>query len=81
MNWRTTVGGFLAVLILALGLAIWVAPGVAATHEAEALRRGQTASSNRQAIKQMPILQRPSRLGHFYGNTVRRRYYRQTGQG
>lgn len=27
---------------------------------------------SRREIKQMPILERPSRPGHFYGNTVRR---------
>lgn len=28
---------------------------------------------SREEIKAMPITQRPNRLGHFYGNTVRRR--------
>ena len=32
----------------------------------------------RKEIREMPILERPSRPGHFYGNTVRRRYYRGT---
>lgn len=26
-------------------------------------------------VREMPILERPNRLGHFYGNTVRRRHY------
>lgn len=30
----------------------------------------------RQEIKSMPILERPYRPLHFYGNTVRREYYR-----
>ena len=30
----------------------------------------------RQAIKSTPILYRPNRPGHFYGNTVRRIHYR-----
>ncbi len=30
----------------------------------------------RREIRAMPILERPSRPGHFYGNTVRRNYYR-----
>ncbi len=30
----------------------------------------------RTRIKSMPIEQRPNRTGHFYGNTVRRIYYR-----
>jgi hypothetical protein len=32
---------------------------------------------SRQQIKSMPILERPSRVGHFYGNTVRRRAVRE----
>jgi hypothetical protein len=30
----------------------------------------------RKEIRQMPILERPSRPGHFYGNAVRRGSYR-----
>ncbi len=51
-----------------------------ATDEAQARRtivRTRTVSvTARQAIRSTPILLRPSRPGHFYGNTVRRRYYR-----
>lgn len=32
----------------------------------------------RAAIEATPILERPYRPGHFYGNTVRRRHYRGT---
>ncbi len=32
--------------------------------------------AQRQAIQSTPILHRPNRPGHFYGNTVRRAYYR-----
>ena len=32
---------------------------------------------SRRNIRQMPILERPSRPGHFYGNAVRRRNSRQ----
>lgn len=35
-----------------------------------ARRTGYTRSE----IRSMPILERPSRPGHFYGNTVRRRH-------
>jgi hypothetical protein len=38
------------------------------------------AMVSRQEIRQMPILERPSRPGHFYGNTVRRGHTR-THQG
>jgi hypothetical protein len=34
---------------------------------------------SRREIRQMPILERPSRPGHFYGNSVRRSATRQTG--
>lgn len=34
---------------------------------------------SRSEIRQRPITQRPSRPGHFYGNTVRRRHDRRTG--
>jgi len=33
----------------------------------------------RDEIRSMPILERPNRFGHFYGNTVRRRYHRHQG--
>lgn len=33
----------------------------------------------RDAIRSMPLLERPNRFGHFYGNTVRRLYYRRHG--
>ncbi|HEX3725246.1 MAG TPA: hypothetical protein VHV08_03345, partial [Pirellulales bacterium] len=32
----------------------------------------QAREVTRKEIRQMPILERPSRPGHFYGNTVRR---------
>jgi hypothetical protein len=35
---------------------------------------------NRQEIRQMPITQRPSRPGHFYGNAVRRTQQRRGGR-
>lgn len=33
----------------------------------------------REAIRSMPILERPNRFGHIYGNTVRRVYQRRHG--
>lgn len=35
-------------------------------------------SDSRQTIKSMPIVARPSRPGHFYGNTVRRLHQRRS---
>lgn len=32
-------------------------------------------AAERQAIRQTPLLMRPNRPGHIYGNTVRRLYY------
>ena len=34
----------------------------------------------RKEIREMPILERPSRPGHFYGNTVRRNAARKAAQ-
>jgi len=44
----------------------------------------QTASNaylTREQIRQMPLLERPNRPGHFYGNTVRRIHGRRVGRG
>ncbi len=61
---------YAALPILALGLGCWTISGSAA----EASGRAETNSNAayRQAIRQTPILERPNRPGHFYGNTVRR---------
>ena len=53
---------YLAVLLLAL-------PFFFSTNPASAARY---SLSQRQAIRATPILQRPSRPGHVYGNAVRR---------
>lgn len=36
----------------------------------------QTGAAYRRCIRHTPILERPHRFGHFYGNTVRRRHHR-----
>ncbi|HYW79588.1 MAG TPA: hypothetical protein VE890_08425 [Thermoguttaceae bacterium] len=41
----------------------------------------RTQAAHREAIRQMPILERPNRPGHFYGNTVRRLHARRMGYG
>ena len=46
--------------------------GLAAPVLADSVARSLT----RDQIRSMPILERPNRFGHFYGNTVRRRHYR-----
>ncbi len=37
------------------------------------------SGETRQNIRSVPIVARPSRPGHFYGNTVRRVHQRRTG--
>ena len=61
---------FARILVAAtlIGAAVVPAPGDAAS-----------ASETRQSIKSMPIVARPSRPGHFYGNTVRRVHQRRSG--
>jgi len=66
-------------LIIALAGALWMSTA------ADALETNRTNNANarrarRQTIKSMHILDRPYRPGHFYGNTVRRRYYNGTSQ-
>lgn len=56
-----------------VGSAFWVLPATPVS--ADSAARAMT----RQQIRSMPILERPNRFGHFYGNTVRRRYYRHHG--
>lgn len=52
---------------------VGASPNTVKTYRAPAppvqVRYGMT----RQEIRSMPILERPNRPGHFYGNTVRRR--------
>ena len=56
-----------------VGSAFWVLPATPVS--ADSAARGLT----REQIRSMPILERPNRIGHFYGNTVRRRYHRHYG--
>jgi len=57
-------------LMLTLGLGCWAISGSEA--EASGRANANPNAAYRQAIRQTPILERPSRPGHFYGNTVRR---------
>lgn len=45
------------------------------TLTADAQSRVATIRQSEVAIRQMPIHERPNRIGHFYGNTVRRRHH------
>jgi hypothetical protein len=53
--------------------ALLVAPFVAGSSTLAA------TNLTRREIRQMPITERPSRPGHFYGNAVRRNQSRQAG--
>jgi hypothetical protein len=60
---------YLGILAAAFAIGLW---GYAAGPSAGGERlAGNPRSAERQAIRQMPILERPNRPGHFYGNTVR----------
>ncbi len=61
---------YAAPLTLALGFGFWAISGSEA--EASGRANANPNAAYRQAIRQTPILERPSRPGHFYGNTVRR---------
>lgn len=50
---------------------------VALLYSPQSVSASRTLS--RREIRSMPILERPSRPGHFYGNTVRRNATRGTG--
>jgi len=47
----------------------WIVPSVASANR----------SMSRGEIRSLPITERPSRVGHFYGNAVRRAHYRSSG--
>jgi len=70
MTSRSWIACVLFLLAMTLVSILAVAPKVVTSRQAQTTA---VASANRQEIKQMPILERPHRFGHFYGNTVRRR--------
>lgn len=59
-------------LLRMLLLATLVLGGLLSPSSVQAASRTMT----RREIRAMPIEKRPNRLGHFYGNTVRRRHGR-----
>ena len=56
-----------ALLLIAAGLSLFALP----TNEMQ--QAAAATNLTRAEIRAMPIQERPSRPGHFYGNTVRRR--------
>ncbi len=59
-------------MIFVAVIASFFCTALSASDAAENGRRQRAGAQKRAAIRAMPILQRPSRPGHFYGNTVRR---------
>jgi len=78
MKYRPMLGVLTVLLVVTIASVLTLAP-TASDGRSEVATRSRSAQ--RQAIKQMPILERPSRPGHFYGNTVRRRNSRQSHRG
>jgi len=67
-------------LVAVVGLGCWATRAWGAESirtPAEPRERGAT----RQAIRATPLLERPNRPGHFYGNTVRRVNERRAERG
>ena len=62
------------VLMLAVALGGWAAT------EAEAQVGMIATPAQRAALQSTPIVSRPNRPGHFYGNTVRRIHQRRMGR-
>lgn len=59
-----------------IGIALWAIPSAVSAMEqsgsngSRPVVTGVTAQ-DRESIRQTPLLERPNRPGHFYGNTVR----------
>ena len=66
------------VLSLTIGLSLFVSAGLAEElgRIGPVIARGEV----RREIESTPILERPYRPLHFYGNSVRRAYHRSTAQ-
>lgn len=60
--------GVAIALFVTLVMMVPAAPRAAAT---DGLLKVYTAAE-REAIRQMPLEKRPNRIGHVYGNTIRR---------
>ena len=72
-------------ILIALTITLAMA-AAAETASAQSANRSRTVATpararaaQREAIRQMPLLTRPDRPGHFYGNTVRRVHRRRHG--
>jgi hypothetical protein len=63
------------IVAMALTAALWLTSAAAAQPAGSSYPIIATGAQ-REEIKSTPILNRPNRPGHFYGNTVRRRHHR-----
>lgn len=61
----------LTTIVIVLSCGLWLLPP-ASVH-------ASTRREYREAIRSLPLLERPNRPGHIYGNTVRRIYHRRHG--
>jgi len=65
-------------------VAVWTMPRTASARPRPTEQTPQPVFSytaeQRRTIREMPIVQRPDRTGHFYGNAVRRRHRRAHGR-
>lgn len=61
---------FMSTAVVAAVLSLVTVPGVSAGSRVVA------ANLSRAQIRSMPVIERPSRPGHFVGNAVRRRHER-----
>jgi len=66
-------------LSAALTLTLVLSAGAARSVTPTVVTMAQTRAQQREAIHEMPLLSRPDRFGHFYGNTVRHAYQRRHG--
>jgi Ni,Fe-hydrogenase I small subunit len=69
-----------------LGVALWAVPESVSAMQVINYSGSRPVVVNatpqeRKAIEQMPLLERPNRPGHFYGNTVRRIHDRRVQRG
>lgn len=61
----------LATVAFVVSFGVWLWPGTCL--------HASSRREYREAIRSLPLLERPNRPGHIYGNTVRRIYHRRYG--
>ncbi|HUT09093.1 MAG TPA: hypothetical protein VMY42_01230 [Thermoguttaceae bacterium] len=79
MVYRRLVAGLFVVCTLVVSGAPRSAEGDTTDRVPSTARLPQ--AGHREAIRRMPLRERPDRPGHFYGNTVRRIHARRVSNG